>query len=112
MATLAPKSVYELPGLWRDVAVFDAYGDGGGIMASEAAQEDITDRVVMVRDAHSPRRRRGGGRAPRTRWETAGCAVASCCLPVPPFSHRDADGRCTVYATQGASKSHFSNMQQ
>ena len=44
-ASLAPKSVYELPGLWRDVAVFDAYGDGGGIMTSEAAREDITDRV-------------------------------------------------------------------
>jgi hypothetical protein len=44
-ATLAPQSVYELPGMWRDVAAFGSYGDGGHVMASETTREDVTDRV-------------------------------------------------------------------
>ena len=44
-ATLAPQSVYELPGMWRDVAAFGSYGDGGHVMASETTREDVTDCV-------------------------------------------------------------------
>ena len=43
---LHPKSVWEVPGSWRDAAQpWDGYGDGRGVLAGIAARDDLLDRV-------------------------------------------------------------------
>ncbi|KAK3262612.1 hypothetical protein CYMTET_28542 [Cymbomonas tetramitiformis] len=44
-AQLHIRSIYQLPGKWQDTAVFDGFGDGADVLASEDMREEALDRV-------------------------------------------------------------------
>ena len=43
---LHAKSVWQVPGLWRNSAQqWDGFGDGRGVLAATEAREDLLDRI-------------------------------------------------------------------